>query len=240
MRGLFMRNLAPALLATFAMAAAAQTTTTAPKPATTTAKPAAAKSSTTTHRLTAHVPRTTMSDSKASEGLAAVGTMPAVAGTPAPLYALRYVDTKIGDGELARMSMPPSNVVFYTVHYTGWTLDGKKFDSSVDRGQPIVFPIGLKRVISGWDTGFEGMHVGGKRRLIVPYQLAYGAAGHPPDIPEKADLVFDIELVGQGNTQQPVTGSHFEPPTPEAAHPAPQPSASPAAKPAERPEEHPE
>lgn len=181
-----------------------------------------------------------MSDPKATEGLAAVGTMPAVTGTPAPLYALRYVDTKIGDGDLARMSTPPSNVVFYTVHYTGWTLDGKKFDSSVDRGQPIVFPIGLKRVISGWDTGFEGMHVGGKRRLIIPYQLAYGAAGHPPDIPEKADLVFDIELVGQGNTQQPVTGSHFEPPTPEAARPTPPPSASPAAKPAERPEEHPE
>jgi peptidylprolyl isomerase len=232
MRGLFMRNLAPALLATIALAATAQT----PKPATTTAKPATAKSPTAPHRLTAHVPRTTMPDPKANDGLAAVGTMPAAVGTPAPLYTLKFIDTKVGDGELARPSTPPSNVVFYTVHYTGWTLDGKKFDSSVDRGQPIVFPIGLKRVISGWDTGFEGMRVGGKRRLIIPYQLAYGAAGHPPDIPEKADLVFDIELVGQGNTQQPVTGSHFEPPTPEAAMPTPQPGS----KPAERPEEHPE
>ena len=243
-----MRNLAPALLATIAMAATAQTTTTAPKPATTTAKPAAT-SATATHRLTAHVPRIAMSDPKASEGLAAVGTMPAAVGTPAPLYTLKFIDTKIGEGELARMSTPPSNVVFYTVHYTGWTLDGKKFDSSVDRGEPIVFPIGLKRVISGWDTGFEGMHVGGKRRLIIPYQLAYGVAGHPPDIPEKADLVFDIELVGQGSTQQPVTGSHFE--APVAAAPAPA-SSRPAGgtfdtgpngqgtKPAERPEEHPE
>ena len=182
---------------------------------------------------------------KANEGIAAIGTMPAAAGPSAPLYTLRFIDTKIGDGELARPSTPPSNIVFYTVHYTGWTVDGKKFDSSVDRGQPIVFPIGLKRVISGWDTGFEGMRVGGKRRLIIPYQLAYGAAGHPPDIPEKADLVFDIELVGQGNTQQPVVGTHFEaPPAPPSVTTAPVPAAKPLvttpAKPAERPEEHPE
>ena len=192
-------------------------------------------------------------DPKANEGIAAVGTMPAVAGSSSPLYTLRFVDTKIGDGELARMSTPPSNIVFYTVHYTGWTVDGKKFDSSVDRGQPIVFPIGLKRVIAGWDTGFEGMRVGGKRRLIIPYQLAYGAAGHPPDIPEKADLVFDIELVGQGNTQQPVVGTHFEAPaSPMPVTTAPVPAAKPSggtfdtkpngqgAKSAERPEEHPE
>jgi peptidylprolyl isomerase len=220
-----MRILAPALLATVAMAATAQITTTASTPKATTPKPATAKSSATTHRLTAHVPRMTMpADPNANEGLSAIGTMPAVSGTTTPLYALRYVDTKIGEGELARPSTPPSGVVFYTVHYTGWTMDGKKFDSSVDRGQPIVFPIGLRRVISGWDTGFEGMHVGGKRRLIIPYQLAYGAAGHPPDIPEKADLVFDIELVGQGNTQQPVTGTHFEEPaTPAGTAPATKP-----------------
>jgi peptidylprolyl isomerase len=177
-------------------------------------------------------------DPKATEGLAAVGTMPAAVGLPASLYALKYIDTKVGDGELARSSSP-AGVVFYTVHYTGWTTDGTKFDSSVDRGEPIVFPIGLKRVISGWDTGFEGMRVGGKRRLIIPWQLAYGAAGHPPVIPEKADLIFDIELVGQSDQQTPVTGSVFAPTAAAVpAAPAVEPSANSAAKPIERPEEH--
>ena len=226
-----MRVFVPGMIALFAMTATAQTTTT---PTPTAKKPAAASAKPTTpatHRPTVSTRSAPLPvDPKATEGLAAVGTMPAVTGTPAALYALRFIDTKIGDGELARPSTPPSNVVFYTVHYTGWTVDGNKFDSSVDRGEPIVFPIGLKRVISGWDTGFEGMRVGGKRRLIIPWQLAYGAAGHPPAIPEKADLVFDIELVGQGNTQDPVTGSHFAPPPTEAAAPAP--------KPAVRPEEH--
>ena len=204
-----MRVFVPGLMVLFSLTATAQTAatpTTTKKPAATAAKPSAQG----IHRPTATSPRLPLPvDPKATEGLAAVGTMPAATGTPATLYALRFIDTKIGDGELARPSTPPSNVVFYTVHYTGWTVDGAKFDSSVDRGEPIVFPIGLHRVISGWDTGFEGMRVGGKRRLIIPWQLAYGAAGHPPAIPEKADLVFDIELVGQGSTQEPVTGSHF-------------------------------
>jgi len=221
-----MRVFAAALIVSTALAA--QTTTTTP---------ATAKKPTTTPgiaRPVSRAPRMPLPvDPKATEGLAAVGTMPAVTGTPAPLYALRFVDTKIGDGDVAQNSTPPSNVVFYTVHYTGWLTNGTKFDSSVDRGEPIVFPIGLKRVISGWDTGFEGMRVGGKRRLLIPWQLAYGAAGHPPTIPEKSDLVFDIELVGQGNTQEPVTGSHFAPPAGAAPTPA-----APAPKPAQRAEEH--
>ncbi len=186
----------------------------------------------TTHRPTAHVPRVTVPDDpKAKEGLAAVGTMPGATGTPVPLYTLRYVDLKLGTGELARVSAPGA-VVFYTVHYTGWLTNGTKFDSSVDRNQPFVFPVGARRVITAWDTGFEGMRVGGKRRLIVPYQLAYGAPGHPPDIPEKSDLIFDVELLGQGDTPQPVTGNQ---PT-EAGNNAPaQPS---QVKPAQRPEEH--
>ena len=188
----------------------------------------------TTHRPTARVPRmpvtpTPPADPKASIGLAAVGTMPAATGTSQSLYALRYIDLKVGDGELARTSTPGA-IAFYTVHYTGWLTDGTKFDSSVDRGQPFVFPAGAKRVITAWDTGFEGMRVGGKRRLIVPYQLAYGAAGSPPVIPAKADLIFDVELLGQGDTPQPVTGSAAAPV--DAA-----PAASPA-KPAQRPEEH--
>lgn len=221
-----MRAIAAAALFV-SVTAAAQTPTTAPTPKRT-ATPA-----TTTHRPTVSTRRLPLpADPKANEGIAAVGSMPAATGTPAPLYTLKFIDTKVGTGELARPSTPPSNVVFYTVHYTGWLTDGTKFDSSVDRGEPIVFPIGLKRVISGWDTGFEGMRVGGKRRLIIPWQLAYGAAGHPPTIPEKADLVFDIELVGQGNSQQPVTGTVFTPPPPPAAEPQ-----APTAPP-QRPEEH--
>jgi peptidylprolyl isomerase len=126
----------------------------------------------------------------------------AALGCPKVEYALTYVDTKIGTGELAQPRK------FYTVHYTGYLTDGTKFDSSFDHpgGQPITFPYGAHRVIPGWDTGFEGMHVGGKRRLFIPYELAYGEAGRPPVIPPKAELVFDVELVSQSDTppaQQP-------------------------------------
>ncbi len=191
-----------------------------------------AGSTTGTHRPTARVPRLTVPvDPKANEGIAAVGTMPAATGPTSPLYALRYIDLKIGTGDLARSSAQGA-IVFYTVHYTGWLTNGTKFDSSVDRNEPFVFPVGAKRVITAWDTGFEGMRVGGKRRLIVPYQLAYGAAGHPPDIPEKSDLIFDVELLGQGDTPQPVIGGAAS--TAET----PQPTTPPRPKPAERPEEH--
>jgi peptidylprolyl isomerase len=132
---------------------------------------------------------------------------PAVTGPVQTLYALRYVDTKIGTGELAA----PGKI--YSVHYTGWLTDGTKFDSSVDRGQPIEFPQGQRRVIPGWDTGFDGMHVGGKRRLYIPYQLAYGENGKGP-IPAKAALVFDVELVSQRDLNAPAPQS-------EPARPAP-------------------
>ena len=93
---------------------------------------------------------------------------------------------------------------FYTVHYTGWLAsDGSKFDSSLDRNEPITFAQGAHRVIPGWDGGFLGMHVGGKRRLFIPYQLAYGERGKPPVIPAKSDLVFDIELIAAGDTPPP-------------------------------------
>jgi len=112
---------------------------------------------------------------------------------------------------------------FYTVQYTGWTPDGKKFDSSYDRDAPFVFPQGARRVIIGWDEGFEGMHVGGKRRLFVPYQLGYGEAGHPPTIPSKSMLIFDVELLGVSDTPPP-------PPTPATPPPA-KPDSSQEAKP---------
>ena len=175
------------------------------------------------------------------EGLAAAGTMPSVTGPVKTLYAMRYVDLKTGTGELAQTQK------FYTVHYTGWTTDGKKFDSSFDHGgqEPIVFPVGAHKVIIGWDTGFQGMRVGGKRRLIVPYQLAYGEPGRPPVIPEKADLIFDVELLAQGDTppQQPAAPSGNPAGAGGAAQqqkPAQQPGTNPVTGPASNPAAKPE
>ncbi|MGH9596666.1 MAG: FKBP-type peptidyl-prolyl cis-trans isomerase, partial [Edaphobacter sp.] len=124
---------------------------------------------------------------------------------------------------------------WYTVRYTGWLTDGTKFDSSYDHpgGEPITFPQGAHRVIPGWDTGFQGMHIGGKRRLFIPYQLAYGEAGRPPHIPAKSDLIFDIELVSvSDNPPAPPT-----PPTPLAkpGEATPNPATPPTPKPADAP-----
>ena len=106
---------------------------------------------------------------------------------------LKYTDTKIGDGATARAGNKVS------VHYTGWLSDngakGKKFDSSVDRGQPLPFTLGAHQVIAGWDEGVAGMKVGGKRTLTIPPQLGYGAAGFGAVIPPNATLIFDVELL---------------------------------------------
>ncbi|GAC1423725.1 MAG: hypothetical protein NVSMB62_20260 [Acidobacteriaceae bacterium] len=110
-------------------------------------------------------------------------------------FTLAYVDTKAGAGPLAAPHK------WYTIHYTGYLTDGTKFDSSVDRNEPISIEYGQHQVIAGWDTGFDGMHVGGKRRLFIPYQLAYGANGRQPTIPAKAELIFDVELVAQSDTE---------------------------------------
>jgi len=81
------------------------------------------------------------------------------------------------------------------VHYSGYLEDGSMFDSSVERGQPLEFPIGQGHVIQGWDEGINYLNVGEKARLIIPHDLAYGEQGHPPVIPAKATLVFDVELI---------------------------------------------
>jgi FKBP-type peptidyl-prolyl cis-trans isomerase len=103
---------------------------------------------------------------------------------------LKYIDEVVGTGESPRRGRPVS------VHYTGTLANGTKFDSSVDRGQPYEFPIGVGEVIEGWDEGIMTMKVGGKRKLIIPPDLGYGAAGKAPKIPPNSTLYFDVELMG--------------------------------------------
>jgi FKBP-type peptidyl-prolyl cis-trans isomerase FkpA len=102
---------------------------------------------------------------------------------------LKIEEVKNGTGDLAESGKTVS------VHYTGTFTDGKKFDSSYDRGQPITFPLGAGRVIKGWDEGIAGMRVGEKRKLTIPPELAYGAEGRPPMMPPNSTLLFDVELV---------------------------------------------
>ena len=104
---------------------------------------------------------------------------------------LAYKDVKVGDGLEAKAGQEVS------VHYTGWLKQNdQKFDSSVDRGEPFVFKLGKGQVIPGWDEGVAGMKVGGKRNLIIPADLAYGARGAGGVIPPNATLIFDVELLG--------------------------------------------
>jgi peptidylprolyl isomerase len=107
---------------------------------------------------------------------------------------LQIIDTKIGTGATPRTGQTA------VVHYTGWLSNngakGQKFDSSVDRNEPFEFPLGQGRVIKGWDEGVASMKIGGKRTLIVPPQLGYGARGAGGVIPPNATLIFDVELLG--------------------------------------------
>ena len=103
---------------------------------------------------------------------------------------LGYVEIVEGTGPRPK---PGESV---SVHYTGWLKSGQKFDSSVDRGQPLQFPIGRGRVIKGWDEGVGTMKVGGKRKLVIPTHLGYGQQGAGGVIPPGATLIFEVELLG--------------------------------------------
>lgn len=126
--------------------------------------------------------------------------IPPIRGEERTAFSLRYIDVSPGSGALAE----PRKCFF--AHYTGWLTNGTKFDSSRDtmpNGQPrtpLSFAQGARRVIAGWDAGFEGMRVGGRRRLLIPYQLAYGELGRPPVIPPRSELIFDVELMAVADT----------------------------------------
>ncbi len=128
-------------------------------------------------------------------GAAAAGPAAAVDDSKAvtTLSGLKVIDTKVGTGA------EPKNGQTVSVHYTGWLYEngakGKKFDSSKDRGQPFQFPIGVGQVIPGWDEGVSTMKVGGKRTLIIPANLGYGARGAGGVIPPNATLLFEVELL---------------------------------------------
>jgi peptidylprolyl isomerase len=143
----------------------------------------------------------------ASLAIALTGTLTTLSATPAAAQTagapmtetttasgLRITDTTVGTGA------SPTKGQTCVMHYTGWLYNdgtkGKKFDSSLDRGQPFEFKIGQGQVIGGWDEGVASMKVGGKRTLIIPPALGYGARGAGGAIPPNATLMFDVELLG--------------------------------------------
>jgi peptidylprolyl isomerase len=240
--------LAASIVAANAQAPAKPPTSVA-KPATTAAKPSA----------TAAAKPSATAAAKLPLGVPAPG-IPAVKTIKKTAFSLQYQEIKVGTGAAAE----PNKM--YKVLYTGWlAADGRKFDSSddhrlplkdkegkpvmgddgkpkLDAPQPMPFPQGFGRVIPGFDQGFDGMKIGGQRRIFIPWQLAYGAKGHPgpdaahPGIPEKADLIFDVELVDVTEMpmppqRPPMGGMHpmpGGPPHPGAPGAPAQPGATPA------------
>ena len=135
---------------------------------------------------------TVLTASAVSMPTAAMAQTPGKAMTTAS--GLQIIDSKVGTGAAPK----PGQIC--VVHYTGWLYQdgqkGKKFDSSVDRNDPLEFPVGQRKVIAGWDEGVASMKVGGKRTLIIPPELGYGARGAGGVIPPNAMLIFDVELLG--------------------------------------------
>jgi peptidylprolyl isomerase len=236
------------ILSVAAMAAAASAQTTA-KPATTSSATATKKTATTATKTT--------TATTADWWLKLPAGIPRVHGIVKTDFALRYEEIKVGTGADAAPNM------MYHVNYTGYlAATGEKFDSNSDRRppvmkdgkpvmgpdgkpelgdvQPLVFPQGMRRLIPGFDQGFTGMKIGGKRRIFIPWQLAYGTQdipGHPPDhpgIPAKSDLIFDVELVDVTEMPKPPQRPQMpmRPPTapgkPGAPGAAPAPGVAPA------------
>lgn len=135
-------------------------------------------------------PKMTESGSTAVEAARKLGTQ-----SEAPVMktasGLEYIEVKEGSGEAAKAGDQVK------VHYTGWLENGNKFDSSVDRGQPFEFSLGVGQVIRGWDEGVAGMKPGGIRKLIIPSSLGYGDRGAPPVIPPGATLIFEVMYFGK-------------------------------------------
>ena len=129
----------------------------------------------------------------ASAAASTTATAQAVGKPMTTSSGLQITDSKIGTGATPK----PGQIC--VMHYTGWLyqdgVKGKKFDSSLDRGQPFEFPLGRKQVIAGWDEGVATMKVGGKRTLVIPPELGYGARGAGGVIPPNATLIFDVELL---------------------------------------------
>jgi FKBP-type peptidyl-prolyl cis-trans isomerase len=142
-------------------------------------------------------PTVALKATAAQPSVAPKATAAQTGGGPPPVSAeptvtasgLKIIEIKAGTGDEAQKGQTVS------VHYTGWLADGTKFDSSLDRGQPLSFVLGAGQMIPGFDEGVAGMKVGGERRLIIPPNLAYGAQGRPPRIPANAELTFDVQLV---------------------------------------------
>ena len=133
---------------------------------------------------------TTETQSGSTSAMTATTTAAPTGG--ANVTELKIEELKVGNGAEAKAGQPVS------VHYTGWLTDGKKFDSSLDRGQPFKFQLGAGQVIPGWDKGVAGMKVGGKRKLTIPPAMGYGERGAGGVIPPNATLVFEVELLGVG------------------------------------------
>ena len=135
-------------------------------------------------------PSTTESATTGSASSSTEASTPAETSAPAETVTeLQIKDTKVGKGAAAKAGDT------VTVHYTGWLMDGTKFDSSVDRNEPFTFQLGSGQVIEGWDKGVAGMKVGGTRVLIIPSSMGYGEQGAPPAIPANATLKFEVKLL---------------------------------------------